>query len=176
MDKSELVGLVNASRDSSGVITSQGAANNLSMLTPDDWYQAAAIYKKDPAKPDGFYITDSDDGKVVIHNDLSLPRKVADTPLWDAFKDKVLHDGNIGFGEAAFGVMGGLGVLAGTITLPEVAIALAGVAAVGMTVDAATNYFDKNTAKADLRGNPELKIDGNTFGCAFTQAEMPDRC
>ncbi|MBS1991435.1 MAG: hypothetical protein JSS86_01695 [Cyanobacteria bacterium SZAS LIN-2] len=180
----DLIDAIEHAKDSVGVITQTALEKQLGSLSPADWRQAAAIFHKDEANPDGFYITDDADGKVTIHNDLTTAHKHADNSVLSATVDDAKYLAALGLGLDAWiaisyggtkaliasgtasatgfklaALAGRVGIAAtasSAVTMAEVLGAAGGVVLAG---DYVRNYYRKGTAQEDIRNAAEVSLN-----------------
>ncbi len=131
-----------------GVVTPDAVQKQLGNLTPSDWQNAAVIYHKDVTKDDGFYITDTPDNKVTIHNDTSKALDIATT---STFKLALNDAGNTV--ENAIGdtlLVTGTSTILGIACLSAPALAAAALA-INVGFDVVHNERLKNKAADEFR-------------------------
>lgn len=163
---------IEAAKDSFDVITPRALHDQLGSLSPQEWREAANIYKK--TSGDDFFITDDANGKVTIHNDFKEVTKTANESVLDATGEdaKYMADyavKSIALASLAGGITDvvGIGVTqvgfwaaAGSTALWSGALAavVGGVAVVG---DLGRNYFRQAYANDELADGPrDLTIEG----------------
>src|SRR5271155_1573798 len=82
MKTQDIVKNIDAAKDKFGVVTHDAVHKLLNGFTTDDWRQASQIFSKSAAaNNDGFYIDDTADGKVTIHNDMNYAHQIADNSV-----------------------------------------------------------------------------------------------
>ena len=77
----EVAQSIHGAKDNYGLITTDALHQQLNTLTASDWRTAAQTFTKEKAGTDGFYIEDSANGAVTIHNDVRQATSVADQSL-----------------------------------------------------------------------------------------------
>lgn len=178
MQNREIVAKIEDAKDGFGVVTADNAHKELSGLSAADWQQAALIYKQDSSNPDGFYISDTPDGKVLIHNDMTKAHAAADNTVWNETLGDVKSIGewaaaSAGVVAASYGVVGWmesssglLSAAAGAEALGAAGTALAyggAIAAVGAAaavgIDYVHNYNQQGAAQADIRTSSDVTIN-----------------
>lgn len=107
MDSKEIAHKIDFAKDDVGVITQDAFQTQLGSLSAADWQQAAKMYTKDAANSHGFYIEDSPNGQVTIHNDMSQAQSTANSSVLA----DTIHDAKTIGGMTVAGVAGMLGML-----------------------------------------------------------------
>jgi hypothetical protein len=149
MDTANIRHAISAAHDDQGVINQYNASQLANSFSPGDWRQAAEMFAPKPGQQNGFSITDDANGTVIIHNDMTEARQIANSTvpqimmadakgvlelaagLEGAFTvQAAISGGSVALGEGT--AFGGVAVAAGAAMLPAAliggAIALAAVA------------------------------------------------
>ena len=77
----DVVQAIEGAKDPYGLITSEMLHQQLNTLTAADWRAASQIYSEQKAGADGFYIQDTANGSVTIHNDIRQATTIANESL-----------------------------------------------------------------------------------------------